>query len=194
MSKFHRMVVISAPSGAGKTTICNLLIKQNNNFVLSISATTRPPRPSEKNGVDYFFITEDEFWKKVNNQEFLEYESVHGYYYGTLKSQVNNLLEKGFYVIFDIDVNGALTIKKKYLKSILIFLKPPSMEELRKRLIKRKSDNKDEIEKRLQRLPQEYEKAEYFDYIVINDELNKTVEKIEKIIKNNRHEVHNVSN
>jgi guanylate kinase len=185
MSKFHQMIVISAPSGAGKTTICNRLVKQNKNFILSISATTRPPRTTEKHGVDYFFITEDEFWKKVRNQEFLEYESVHGYYYGTLKSQVSSLLEKGFYVIFDIDVNGALTIKKKYPKSILVFLKPPSMEELRKRLIKRKSDSKDEIEKRLRRLPQEYEKAEYFDYIVINDELSKTVEKIEKIIINN---------
>lgn len=193
MSKFHQMIVISAPSGAGKTTICNLLIKQNKNFIISVSATTRPPRPTEKNGIDYFFISEDEFWKKVGNQEFLEYESVHGYYYGTLKSQVNDLLEKGYYVIFDIDVNGALTIKKKYTKSILIFLKPPSIEELRKRLIKRKSDNEDEIEKRLQRLPQEYEKAEYFDYIVINDELNKTVEKIEKIIKENQKEYINVS-
>lgn len=194
MSLNPQLVVISAPSGVGKTTICNLLVSRNENFVLSISATTRRPRSTEENGKDYFFLSEDEFWKKVKNQEFLEYEPVHSYYYGTIKTQVNNLIEKGFNVIFDIDVNGALTIKNKYPGAILIFLKPPSMDELRKRLYKRKSNTKEEIEKRLTRLPEEYKKSDKFDYVVINDELNKTVEKIEELIKENQKATQNVSN
>lgn len=184
-----QFIVISAPSGAGKTTVCNLLINRNKKLVASISATTRPPRPTEENGKDYFFLSQDEFWRKVDNQEFLEYESVHGYYYGTLKYQVEDLIKKGFFVIFDIDVNGALTIKRKYSKAILIFLKPPSMEVLRKRLLNRKSDDEKEIEKRLKRLPEEYKKSEKFDYVVINDKLEQTVAKIEAIIETNQEDI-----
>lgn len=193
MKLTHHLIVISAPSGAGKTTICKQLINRNENFRISISATTRPPRKNEKNGADYIFVSDEQFCEKVENGEFLEYESVHGYYYGTLKSQVKELLNKGYYIIFDIDVNGALSLKKQYPKSILIFLKPPSMDELKRRLIERKSDDPVEIQKRLNRLPKEYEKSEHFDYIIINDELNKTILKIEAIINNKQKVASNAS-
>jgi guanylate kinase len=194
MNSPQQLIVISAPSGAGKTTICKSLMARNDRFRMSVSATTRPSRPTEQNGVDYFFLSEDDFRNKVNHDEFLEHEVVHGYNYGTLKSEVDKLLNLGFHVIFDIDVNGALTIKRKYPDAILIFLKPPSLEELRERLIRRKSDDPIEIEKRLKRLPEEYEKSKSFDYVVINDELNKTVEEVEQILTENRKEAQDVSN
>lgn len=184
MKLAHHLIVVSAPSGAGKTTICNQLLNRNENFRVSVSATTRPPRPNEKDGIDYIFVSDEMFWKKVDNGEFLEYEPVHGYYYGTLKSKVNELINQGYYVIFDIDVNGALSLKKRYPEAILIFLKPPSIEELKRRLIERKSDDPVEIEKRLNRLPEEYEKSKQFDHIVVNDDLNRTVIEIEEIINN----------
>lgn len=190
----HHMVVISAPSGAGKTTICNLLAERNENFKISISATTRQPRSNEKDGIDYFFISEEEFKRKVEKDEFLEWETVHGYYYGTLKNQVDELLSQGYHVIFDIDVNGALRINKKYPKAILIFLKPPSVEELKRRLAERRSDEPVEIEKRLQRLPEEYEKSKFFDHEVVNNELDQTLEDIENIIRKSEKPNQNVSN
>jgi len=194
MNSPQQLIVISAPSGAGKTTICKLLMARNNKFKISVSATTRPPRPTEQNGVDYIFLSENDFRNKVNHDEFLEHEIVHGYHYGTLKSEVDKLLNQDFHVIFDIDVNGALTIKQKYPEAILIFLKPPSLDELRERLTRRKSDDPVEIEKRLKRLPEEYEKSKSFDYVVINDELNKTVEKVEQILTENPKETQDVSN
>lgn len=190
----QQLIVISAPSGAGKTTICKVLMARNNKLRMSVSATTRPPRPTEQNGVDYIFLSQDEFDDKVNQHEFLEHEIVHDYNYGTLKSEVEKLLNQGFHVIFDIDVYGALTIKRKYPRAILIFLRPPSLDELKERLTRRKSDNPVEIEKRLRRLPEEYEKSKLFDYIVVNDELNKTVEKVEQILTENRKESQDVSN
>lgn len=193
MKSSQQLIVISAPSGAGKTTICKRLMARDHELRMSVSATTRPPRPTEQNGVDYIFLSEDEFNHKVNRDEFLEHEVVHGYDYGTLKSQVDKLLKQGFHVIFDIDVYGALTIKRKYPNAILIFLRPPSLNELKERLRRRKSDNPVEIEKRLKRLPEEYEKSKFFDYVVINDELNKTVEKVEQILEN-RKKTQNVSN
>ena len=194
MKSPQQLIVISAPSGAGKTTVCKLLMARNTRLQMSVSATTRPPRATEQNGVDYIFLSQEEFQGKVNNNEFLEHEIVHGYNYGTLKSEVEKLLGQGFHVIFDIDVNGALTIKRKYPEAILIFLKPPSMEELKERLRRRKSDNSDEIEKRLTRLPEEYQKSELFDHVVINDELNKTVERVEQILIENQKESQDVSN
>lgn len=194
MNSPQQLIVISAPSGAGKTTICKLLLARNIKLQMSISATTRPPRPAEQNGVDYIFLSEDEFQNKVSHNEFLEHEIVHGYNYGTLKSEVDKLINRGFHVIFDIDVHGALTIKQKYPDAILIFLKPPSLEELKERLIRRKSDDPVEIEKRLKRLPIEYQKSELFDHIVINDELNNTVKRVEQILTENRKENQDVSN
>ena len=178
-----QLVAISAPSGAGKTTICRMLAQRNPDFRISVSATTRPPRPREKDGCDYYFISEDEFLKKVKQNEFLEYEKVHGHYYGTLKSKVKELLENNYTVLFDIDVNGALSIKRHFPEAILIFIRPPSLAELKRRLHKRAAENEQEIEKRLQRLPEEYSKSVFFDYDIINNDLEETVQKITDIIR-----------
>lgn len=178
-----KLLVLSAPSGAGKSTICNLLLERNPDFRLSISATTRPPRGNERNAVEYFFLSKDEFFAKVERNEFLEYAEVHGHYYGTLKSSVEALLQQGFTVLFDIDVIGALNIKKQYPEAMLIFIRPPSQEELIHRLKNRKTENEAQIQKRLERLPMEYENARYFDHQVVNDDLLSTVERVEQLIR-----------
>ena len=183
-----KLVAISAPSGAGKTTICKLLAQRNPDFRISISATTRPPRQNEKNGVDYFFLSPEEFQKYIREGKFLEYENVHGHYYGTLKSVVEQLLQKGYTVLFDIDVNGALHIKQQFPETILIFIRPPSLEELKRRLRERKTERPEEIARRLQRLPEEYGKARYFDYDIVNEDLEKTVQQIEEIIRKHQNE------
>jgi guanylate kinase len=187
------LIVISAPSGAGKTTLCKLLLDRDKNLSLSISATTRPPRKNEVNGKDYFFLTEKEFFIKVKNGEFLEYEQVHGYYYGTLQATVDKLCTEGKSVLFDIDVNGGLTIKEKNPEALLIFILPPSIDELKKRLQQRETDTEEERKKRLARLPIEIDKSKYFDYKVVNNDLIRTVIEIENIIKNKNLRSNNVS-
>ncbi len=188
-----QLVVLSAPSGAGKTTIARMLAERNPDFRISISATTRKPRFNEQDGVDYHFISEKEFQERIRKGDFLEYERVHGYYYGTLKSAVEELLRQGYTVIFDIDVNGALNIKKHFPNAILIFIRPPSLEELKRRLRKRQTDDPEEIEKRLKRLPEEYAKAVFFDYDVINNDLEETVDKITHIIRHHQEQESHVS-
>ena len=189
-----QLIVLSSPSGGGKTTICKLLAEENPDFRISVSATTRKPRPNEKDATDYFFISQKEFFQRVENKEFLEFEEVHGHYYGTLKSTVQDLLDRGFSVLFDIDVNGAMSIKKHYPKAILIFVRPPSLTELKKRLRARKTDNEYDIERRLKRLPVEYAKAEFFDYDIVNHELDKTVNEIHNIIRERQQKETHVSN
>lgn len=183
MQKFQsRFIVLSAPSGGGKTTIAKMLVKRYDEMSISISATTREKRPQEKEGKDYFFLSKDEFSENVQNDNFLEYEEVHGDYYGTLKNRVEELVDRGKTVIFDIDVKGAISIKKKYPEAILLFIKPPSLEELKARLNKRKSESEEAINKRLRRIEFEYEQAEKFDYVIINDNLHHTIEQIEDLI------------
>jgi len=177
-----RFLVLSAPSGGGKTTIAKMLVKRHGNISISVSATTRKKRPSEENGKDYFFLSEEEFQKNIDDDNFIEYEEVHGDFYGTVKSRIAELIDQGKTVIFDIDVKGALSIKKKYPDSILIFIKPPSLEELKARLKKRKSESEVAINKRLGRIEFEYAQAKYFDHVIINDNLNHTIEQIEEII------------
>ncbi|APF19529.1 Guanylate kinase [Caldithrix abyssi DSM 13497] len=175
-------IVFSAPSGGGKTTIVKTLNARHPETVISVSATTRPIRPNEKDGVDYYFLDKETFEKYIEQGKFLEYEQVHGNYYGTLKEVVERHTAEGKTVLFDIDVNGALSIKKHYPQAILIFLKPPSEQVLIERLKKRKTETEETIRKRLARLPYEYQQAEKFDYIVINDDLEKTIKEIETII------------
>jgi guanylate kinase len=183
MQKFQsRFIVLSASSGGGKTTIAKMLVKRHDEMSISISATTREKRPQEKEGKDYFFLSKDEFSENVQNDNFLEYEEVHGDYYGTLKNRVEELVDRGKTVIFDIDVKGAISIKKKYPDAILLFIKPPSLEELKARLNKRKSESEEAINKRLERIEFEYEQAEKFDYVIINDNLHHTIEQIEDLI------------
>lgn len=185
MNKFRsQFVVLSAPSGAGKTTIAKMLIRRHHDMAISISATTRLKRPREEEGKDYFFLSQSAFKENIDKNNFLEYEEVHGDYYGTLKNKVNELLDQDRTVVFDIDVKGALSLKKLYPQAILIFIKPPSLEELKNRLKHRKSESEEAIERRLKRIDYEYNESLNFDHIVINDNLMQTIEKIEEIILN----------
>ena len=175
-------IVFSAPSGGGKTTIAKTLEQKYDELVISVSATTRPQRPNERNGVDYYFLSPENFKEAIQQDRFLEYEQVHGYYYGTLKEKVDEAVANGKTVLFDIDVNGALSIKKHYPQAVLIFIKPPSKEVLVERLKKRRSESEEAIRSRLQRMEYEYNKAEQFDHIVINDDLQRAIKEIEHLI------------
>lgn len=187
-----KLVVLSAPSGGGKSTICRLLLERNPDFRVSISATTRAPRKTEKEGVHYYFLSEKDFFDRVEKGDFIEYAEVHGRYYGTLKSAVKELQEKGYTVLFDIDVIGALNIKKQYPDAMLVFIRPPSLEELKRRLRNRQTDDEAEIQHRLERLPMEYAKAEHFDYDIVNDDLMATVAQIEQLIRKHQRQRENV--
>ncbi|MDQ3021006.1 MAG: guanylate kinase [Bacteroidota bacterium] len=180
------LYVIAAPSGAGKTTIVREILKKNPEFVFSVSATTRSKRENEKDGRDYFFFTKDKFKEKINNNELVEHEVLfNGDYYGTLKSFVQDNLEKNKEVIFDIDVNGALNIKNIYgNKSLLIFIMPPDIETLKQRLKKRATESIEQINERIKRVDLEIGKANDFDYIVVNDNLEKAVSEVQSIINN----------
>ncbi len=172
-----KLIIFAAPSGSGKSTIINSIMADGGaeelNLHFSISATSRAPRGEEKNGVEYFFLTPDEFKAKIANDEFVEYEEVYtDKFYGTLKSQVDKQLAAGENVVFDVDVNGALRIKRLYGKRALsIFIQPPSIEALRSRLEKRATDAPEVIEQRIERAKYELSQAENFDEVVINDHL-----------------------
>ncbi|MBR6973619.1 MAG: guanylate kinase [Bacteroidaceae bacterium] len=172
-----KLIIFAAPSGSGKSTIINSIMADGGaedlNLHFSISATSRAPRGEEKNGVEYFFLTPEEFRQKIANDEFVEYEEVYtDKFYGTLKSQVDKQLANGENIIFDVDVNGAMNIKKLYGKRALsIFIQPPSIEELRDRLEKRATDAPEVIAQRVERAKYELEQAEHFDEVVINDNL-----------------------
>ncbi|MCX7880378.1 MAG: guanylate kinase [Ignavibacteria bacterium] len=183
MEKRKQLIVISAPSGAGKSTLARHILSVFPNFVFSISATTRKPRPNEVDGKDYFFVSKDEFEKLVKNNELIEYEQIFDNYYGTLKSQVDKNLEEGKVVVFDIDVKGALSIKQKYpSESFLIFIAPPSIDAIKERLVKRGTETTDDIEIRLSRINTEMELKDRFDFVLINDDLEKAKEELAKKI------------
>lgn len=170
-----KLVIFSAPSGAGKSTIVNYLLDQHLDLKFSISATSRPPRGTERNGVEYYFLVPDEFRQKVDNGEFLEYEEVYkDRYYGTLKSEVQRILDNGNNVIFDVDVVGGCNIKDYYGKQALaVFIKPPSIEELRQRLIKRGTDSDEVINDRVSKAEYELTFASKFDVVIHNEDLEK---------------------
>ena len=170
-----KLIIISAPSGTGKSTIISWLMREHKelNLAYSISCTSRAPRGTEQNGVDYFFLTPEEFRQRIENDEFLEYEEVYtDRFYGTLKSQVENQLEAGQNVVFDVDVKGGVNIKKFYGdKALSLFIQPPSINELRKRLEGRATDAPEVIDQRIARAEFELTFADKFDKIVINDKL-----------------------
>lgn len=180
------LLIFSAPSGSGKSTIVNWLMKEHPELKLafSISCTSRAPRGTEKDGVEYFFLTPEEFKKKIEGNEFLEYEEVYqDRFYGTLKSQVESQLEDGENVIFDVDVKGGINIKKFYgERALSIFIQPPSIEELRKRLNGRGTDAPDVIEQRLAKASYEMSFAPQFDHIVVNDNLEKAKSEVYKLV------------
>ena len=170
-----KLIIISAPSGTGKSTIIGWLMKEHPelNLAFSISCTSRPPRGTEQNGVEYFFLTPDEFRQRIENEEFLEYEEVYeGRFYGTLKAQVERQLEAGQNVVFDVDVKGGVKIKKYYGdEAMSLFIQPPSIAELRKRLEGRGTDAPEVIDQRIARAEFELTFADKFDKIVVNDNL-----------------------
>ena len=180
-----KLIIFSAPSGSGKSTIINYLLQQNLNLAFSISATSRDPRGEEQHGREYYFLSPDEFRKRIANDEFLEYEEVYtDQFYGTLKSEVDRLTREGKNVIFDVDVLGGVNIKKYYGdKALSIFIQPPGIEELRKRLVGRATDAPEVIEKRIERAEFELSFAPQFDKVVINDELEKAEQETLDIIR-----------
>ena len=181
-------LIFSAPSGSGKSTIVQWLTKEHPelNLVFSISATSRPPRGTEQHGVEYFFLTPEEFKAKIDANEFLEYEEVYtDRYYGTLKSQVEEQLESGKNVIFDIDIKGGINVKKFFgNRALSLFIQPPSVEELRKRLIGRATDSAEQIEERLAKAEYEMSFAPQFDQIIVNDDLDTAKAETLKTIRN----------
>lgn len=182
-----KLIIFSAPSGSGKSTLVNYLMEQHPELQLafSISCTSRAPRGKEQNGVEYFFLSPEEFKKKIANDEFLEYEEVYeDRFYGTLKSQVEVQSQAGQNVVFDVDVKGGINIKKHYgSRALSVFIQPPSVEELRNRLVGRATDAPEVIEQRLNKAEYELSFADKFDRIVINDDLEKAKVDVYNVIK-----------
>jgi len=171
------MLVISSPSGGGKTTICQALLDMGAPFEFSVSATTRPPRPDEIDGVSYHFISDDEFSKMIEHDEFAEWAAVHGHRYGTPKRFVERALETGKIMIFEIDVQGAMKLKTAYPDDTAsIFIMPPSLDEIKKRLGKRGTNSEADIRLRLKNARAEIARAKEFDYIVINNRIENAIE------------------
>ncbi|MBD3286265.1 guanylate kinase [candidate division WOR-3 bacterium] len=182
LSRRPFLYIVSAPSGTGKTTLCRNLISQDSGLRYSVSVTTRPRKDKEENGKDYFFLTEAEFTKMVAAEELLEHEKVYGYSYGTPKDRVEELLKQGFDVLFDLDVKGALNLMRIYTDSVTVFLLPPSIKELRRRLFSRKRDDEETIEARLAAAISEINSASRFDYIVVNEELTESLRQLKEIL------------
>ena len=186
MEATGKLIIFSAPSGSGKTTIVKRLLQTFPQFEFSISATSRAPRGTEQNGIDYFFLSQEEFSQKIKEDAFVEWEEVYnGTCYGTLKSEMQRIWAKGNIIIFDVDVMGGINLKRIFGKDACsIFIMPPSIEALRERLINRGTDSMETIEKRVDKASFELTKAPEFDHIVVNDKLDVAVAETEQIINN----------
>ena len=180
------LIVVSGPSGAGKDTICQKLIKENSNIWMSVSMTTRKLRPLEKDGVDYFFVSSEEFENKINDNTFLEYASYNDNYYGTPKDKVEEKLNEGKDVILVIDINGAINIKKIIPSALFIFIMPPDMETLKNRLIGRKTESKDKVVQRFITAYNEVNNYKKYNYVVVNDKVEDAVNKVKSIIQSEK--------
>ena len=178
-----RFIVISGPSGVGKGTICNRLLNELNAWY-SVSTTTREPREGEVNGINYYFISKEEFEKRIKDGEFLEYNVYNGNYYGTSKKIVLEKMDAGINVFSEIDVNGAHNIKRIFPDTLLIYIAPPSMEALRERLMTRGTESVEKIEERLEIAKKEMQEVGFYDYVVINDDLEKAIQEVKDIIVN----------
>ncbi|GAB6181077.1 guanylate kinase [Desulfotomaculum defluvii] len=183
MNRQGLLIVISGPSGAGKGTICQGLLNKNKDLCLSISCTTRAPRPGEVDGVNYFFVKKETFEKMIADNKLLEYAKVYDNYYGTPKHFVDDKLSNGQDVILEIDIQGALQIKEKYPKGVLIFVVPPGLSLLKERLIKRGTDPEESINKRLKCVCDELSNTKRYDYLIVNDTVDESIEQVESIIK-----------
>jgi len=178
-----KLFVVSAPSGGGKSTVARYLLKKCSGMRFSISATTRKRRPNETYGLEYFFLSKDEFIKKIHNDEFVEFEIIYGNYYGTLRSEIEKALSIDYSLLFDIDVKGALSLRKEFPDdTLLIFLRPPSLSELQKRLQGRSTESDEQIAKRMERAQMELEQEPLFDYTVINGSFEETYAQIDELI------------
>lgn len=176
------LFIVSAPSGAGKTTLCRELVSSVPNLQFSVSYTTRPPRPGEVNDRDYTFVSEKDFRSMVSGGEFIEWAEVHGALYGTSERRLEEILVSGIDVILDIDTQGAMQIREKYAEGTYIFILPPSLEVLKKRLQARMTDSRDEIDKRLRRAVGEIKTYPRYDYVIINDNLQDALKEFTAIV------------
>lgn len=182
--KENKMIILSAPSGSGKSTIIQYLLQKGFPLEFSISATTRAPRGTEKNGVEYYFYSVDEFKQKIQNDEFVEFEEVYeNRFYGTLKSECDRIWSKGNVIVFDVDVAGGMRLKKLFGdKALSLFIQAPSVDVLRQRLLGRGTDSNEEIQKRIDKAAYEMQFANKFDKIVVNDELTKACSDAERLL------------
>ncbi len=178
-----KLIIFSAPSGAGKSTIVKEIFKEYPQIIFSISATTRPKRKTEIDGKEYFFLTETEFKKKIENDDFIEWEKFYDYYYGTLKSFISGNIKTGKPVLLELDVKGALTIKRLYPYAHLIYISPPSFEELVKRLRQRNTESESDFMKRIDRAKMELSLKDKFDYVIENRELDTAVKEAKSLVK-----------
>ena len=180
-NKKGKLVVVSGPSGVGKGTIVKTLVSRRKDVVESVSCTTRAPREGEVHGREYYFLTKEDFLHRVQENDFLEYDEHFGNYYGTPKSFVRETLKEKS-VILEIDVVGGLNAKKEFPECLLVMIVPPSVEELKRRLISRNSETEEEIENRLSRLEYELSQKDKYDFVIVNDEIETAIEELEKII------------
>ncbi len=174
-------MLISAPSGGGKTTICRAVLKRNKRAILSVSATTRPRAPGEREGIDYFFVSEEVFRRRIEEGTFVEWADVHGHLYGTLSDTVQAAIDQGRILILDIDIEGAEQVRAVFPDSVSIFIAPPSLRVLEERLRARGRDTREAIENRLLRVVREMEEIVRYDYVVINDDFERAVNQVEAI-------------
>lgn len=182
MKREGKLYILSGPSGAGKGTVLKNLLRDDNAVAFSVSATTRSPRPGERDGVDYMFLSKEEFTSFIEEDAFIEWAKVHNHYYGTLKKVVKDLRQKGQDVILDIDTQGALQMREKGIEAIYIFLAPPSREELKQRLKGRGTESDKSLALRLKNADKEMERIHFYDYLVINDHLHDAVQCLKSIM------------
>mgnify|MGYP000358890414 FL=1 len=183
MKNLKKLIIITGPSGVGKGTVVKELLDRNRDIWLSISATTRNPRMGEKDGENYYFISDERFKDMIDKKEFLEWAQFAGNYYGTPLSSVNEKIEKGFIVLLEIEVEGAKQIKEKFPESLSIFLLPPSKAELEKRIRNRGTEKEEAIDRRLSRADYEIASSDEFDFVLTNHDVDETVKEVFKIIK-----------
>jgi guanylate kinase len=182
MAAQGKLVVISAPSGAGKTTIARAILASHASLSFSISATTRAKRGNERDGVDYFFLTREEFLRRRDAGEFVESEEIYGNLYGTLKSEIDRALAAGRHLMFDVDVKGGLSLQRRYPDALLIFIRPPSLEVLKRRLLDRGTEDEATVDRRMERVAMEMERGLSFTHQVVNDELVRATAEVDALV------------